>query len=145
MELYQSESKRLGIHSNVTYTGRLPHSKVICKYKEADSFPLPRPFRLYSQAGFPTKLGEYLITGKPVVTTSTGDIPFYLEDKESAYLVNDGSPDSFAEKVIECIMDKDSSKIGSEGRQIAINSFSIESAAARVKQFFLDNANILDR
>jgi glycosyltransferase involved in cell wall biosynthesis len=54
---------------------------------------------LQSTGGFPTKLGEYLATGKPVVVTKVGDIPKYLEDGVSAYLVVPDDNKAFAEKL----------------------------------------------
>lgn len=129
----------LGIGKAVRFLGMMPHAEVMKRYCTADAFLLPRPFRLYSRAGFPTKLGEYLITGNPVITTATGDIPLYLEDGVSAYLVNDSSSDSFAERVVQCIIDSNSSEVGERGRQVAQESFSIEASARRIKSFFQEN------
>lgn len=41
----------------------------------------------YVSGGFPTKLGEYLLSGVPVVATLAGEIGLYLTDRENAILV----------------------------------------------------------
>lgn len=139
IRLYHERSRSIGIEKSVEFSGVLPHNEVIEKFRYADAFLLPRPFRAYSKAGFPSKLGEYLATGKPVITTATGDIPLYLEDGTSAYLVHDSSSESFSEKVIQCIMDSTSGKVGLAGRQVAEDSFSIEASATRIRSFFQEH------
>lgn len=65
--------------------------------KNAEALVLDRPNSLQAQYGFPTKLGEYLLTGNPVVVTKVGDIPLYLKDGVSALLSEDRNPKEFAE------------------------------------------------
>ena len=46
---------------------------------------LARPDNIQAKGGFPTKLGEYLATGNPVVVTKVGEIPNYLIDGVNAF------------------------------------------------------------
>lgn len=46
-----------------------------------------RPYRRSSNAGFPTKLGESMMVGTPVVANDTGDICMYLCDRENGMVV----------------------------------------------------------
>jgi glycosyltransferase involved in cell wall biosynthesis len=108
------------------------------RYSFADAFLLPRPFRPYSKAGFPSKLGEYLLAGKPVISTATGDIPLYLEDGVSAYLVENDSSEAFSDKILRCVKDSDSLKVGMMGREVALDSFSIEATSKRLRSFFME-------
>lgn len=133
---YQTVCSELGISDTVNFLGKLPHKEVISHYHEAHAFLLPRPFRPYSQAGFPSKLGEYLATGKPVITTGTGDIPMYLEDGISAYVVMDDSPEAFANRTVEAVGHSKAYDIGQKGAKIAKKSFSIEATARRIESFF---------
>ena len=63
--------------------------KYLCNAK---LLALARPDSIQAQGGFPTKLGEYLATGRPVVVTKVGEIPDYLEDGVNAFLsdINSG-------------------------------------------------------
>ncbi|NOQ22423.1 MAG: glycosyltransferase [Candidatus Aegiribacteria sp.] len=133
---YRTICKELGIYDSVDFLGKLPHKKVISHYQNAHAFLLPRPFRLYSQAGFPSKLGEYLATGKPVITTGTGDIPMYLEDGVSAYIVMDDSPEAFAKKTVKAVSHSKAYDIGQMGAKVAKENFSIEATAQRIESFF---------
>ena len=73
--------------------------------------------------GFPTKLGEYLATGNPVVVTKVGEITDYL-DNGCAYLAEPDSVQSFSDKLIEALTNENSNIVGNKGRDIAIKYFS---------------------
>lgn len=47
---------------------------------------LPRPESKQAQGGFPTKLGEYLASGKPVIVTKVGEIPKLISDDEVFFI-----------------------------------------------------------
>ena len=53
------------------------------------------PNKDFESGGFPTKLGEYLATGKPVICTKVSEIPKYLNNT-SAILIE---PDNHSELV----------------------------------------------
>ncbi len=66
---------------------------------KAEVLVLARPDNIQSAGGFPTKLGEYLATGKPAVITNVGEISEYLEDGISAYISPPNNPSVFAQKL----------------------------------------------
>lgn len=91
---------------------------------------------------FPTKLGHYLGSATPVVTTGLGDATFYLEDGKSACLVPPDDAKAFAEKVILLIRDsRRALTIGRAGRHVAIEHFSIQAHKTQLAQFFAEVAN----
>lgn len=55
---------------------------------------LIRPQRRSSNAGFPTKLGEYFAAGLPIIANDTGDICLYLEDGKNGILLDNNSKES---------------------------------------------------
>lgn len=138
LDKYNTICRKLNIQIAVQFMGKISHNEVLSRYAGADAFLLPRPFREYSAAGFPTKLGEYLACGKPVIAYGTGDIPLYLVDGESAYLVSTDAPGFFAETIIRAIIDSSSGTIGQKGADVAEKHFSIHAASRRIKKFFMD-------
>lgn len=112
--------------NSVNMLGVIEHSKIPDILCECGILILPRPFTLISKAGFPSKLAEYLALEKPVVVTATGDIPLYLHDGVSAYLVYSDSPAEFADKVLQAIENPDEARrIARNGRKVAEESFSL--------------------
>ena len=97
---------------------------------------LARAEGLFSTAGFPTKLGEYLASGKPVVTTATGGIPRYLRSGVDAFLVHSGDTVAFAE-TLRYVMShpEHATEVGLRGRQIALKEFSNVRHGARLIEF----------
>lgn len=86
----------------------------------ADVLLLPRSKGEFSTAGFPNKLGEYLASGRPVVVTRVGDIPNYLVDRESAFLVEPDDCAAFSAALVTALTDRDlADRVGAEGQAVA--------------------------
>lgn len=59
----------------ISYMGFIPHQQVLQLYQHADILINPRPSHpLSTRYVFPSKLVEYLATGKLVITTATADV-----------------------------------------------------------------------
>ena len=119
--------KERKISSRVEFVGRIRADEVPGRLMAASILVLPRAWGKFSEAGFPTKLGEYLATGRPVVVSGTGDIPFYLADKVNAYLVMEEGTLAFAE-TLRYVMShlEEASLVGLQGRVVAERNFDVE-------------------
>lgn len=114
----------LGLQDSVQITGIIPASKIPQLLKDAEILALDRPYSLQTQCGFPTKLGEYLLTGNPVVLTRVGDIPLFLKDGESALIAEERNAQDFALKLIWAIENpEEAKKIGKVGALVARQHF----------------------
>ena len=102
----------------------LPHDDAVSVMKGAACLVLARPDSLQARAGFPTKLGEYLATGRPVVVTRTGEIDRFLVDGESAYLAESGNVEDIARQICAVLADAGKAeRIGATGRDVALREF----------------------
>lgn len=116
--------KQLGLEDRINLTGIVKAEDMPQMLKNAEALLLARPDSLQAKNGFPTKLGEYLLTGNPVVITKTGDIPLYLKDGVSACLVEPGNCQEFAEKVLWALNNpNDAKEIGRKGKEVALKNF----------------------
>lgn len=114
----------LGIKERVVFTGMVKAADMPQLLKNAEVLALDRPDNLQAKYGFPTKLGEYLLTENPVVVTSVGDIPNFLKDGESALIAKPSDVDDFSSKLIWALTHKkEASVIGRCGKIVAMNSF----------------------
>ena len=126
----------LEISDRVVFTGKVDNARIPKYLNEASVLALARPSSLQAQGGFPTKLGEYLATGNPVVLTDVGEITDYLKDRESAYISKPDSVDLFAQKLDECLSDRElSSEVGKKGYAVALKHFHYTSKAPELKKF----------
>ncbi len=134
--------KTLGI-KNVIFFGPVSRDEIPSLLCNAKILALARPSSLQSTGGFPTKLGEYLSTGKPVVVTKVGDIPRYLKDRYNAYLVDPDDNEQFANKISEILDNYDKAlQIASEGKKLVYNDFSYAKQAKRMQEFFLEQGPV---
>lgn len=116
--------QELGLAKSVVFTGRIPAEQMPQLLKDAKILALARPNNKQAKYGFPTKLGEYLMTENPVVVTSVGDIPLFLKDGVSALMASPDNDEQFAEKVIWALDHPvESEKIGKRGKKVALSSF----------------------
>ena len=123
---YLSElCNRLNVGSSVIFTGKVSYEIMPQKLMNASILALSRPNNKQNQYGFPTKLGEYLATGNPVVVTYVGEIPNYIIDGENGYIALPDSVDSFAQKLIQAANDLEQGKnVGLCGKQLVQSVFS---------------------
>lgn len=76
---------------SVVVHGKVDQREMVNILLNADYAVFVRPRRRSSDAGFPTKLGESMACGLPVIANDTGDISLYLEDGVNGYLLSDNT------------------------------------------------------
>ena len=91
--------KDLGITDLVQFTGMVMSEDMPCLLCEAQMLALARPDNDQARYGFPTKLGEYLATGKPVVVTNVGEIGLFLKDMDNCRMAQPGDEKDFSDKM----------------------------------------------
>jgi glycosyltransferase involved in cell wall biosynthesis len=135
-EKLRNKIKILGIDDKVIFTGYVHRDKMPEYLCRSMVLVLSRPNNVQAQAGFPTKLGEYLAAGRPVLVTSVGDIPKYITDKKNGYLAIPGNSVDFADRLNEILDDMTSANIvGMEGRKLAHNVFNSNYQAQQIVEF----------
>jgi glycosyltransferase involved in cell wall biosynthesis len=89
-----------------------------------------------SQASFPSKLTEYLATGRPVISVNVGEISEYLADGVNAYIVEPGNKEKLAAKIDQVIQRYDSAlETASRGKELAYSVFNYQYQAKRIIPF----------
>lgn len=130
--------EKLGLSQSVFWMKEYSRDQIPNIICNADLLVLPRPDSKQAQGGFPTKLGEYLATGKPVCATRVGEIPDYLSDNESVFFAEPGSVESFAEAMERALGDYENAKrVGANGRKVAEEHFN-KDVQARKLMWFLE-------
>jgi glycosyltransferase involved in cell wall biosynthesis len=127
---------RLGLAGRVAFSGAVTRSDIPARLGAGDILALPRASGTFSTGGFPTKLADYLATGRPVVVTSTGDISQYLQDGVSAFLAPPDDTAAFA-RVLRHVMShpEEARAVGLRGREVAESQFNSYLHGARIIEF----------
>jgi glycosyltransferase involved in cell wall biosynthesis len=121
---FRGLAETLDIADRVEFTGQVVRAEIPRYLSEASVVVLARPSSQQADAGFPTKLGEYLASGRPAVVTRTSDIAQYVTDGESAYLVPPDDVDALTARLRDVLADPAAAAIvGAAGRRVAESSF----------------------
>lgn len=132
----------LGIKDKVVFTGMVAAEQMPQLLKDATILALDRPDSIQAQNGFPTKLGEYLMTENPVVVTKVGDIPLFLKDGYSALLAEQRNAVEFASKLCWALEHpQDASVIGQRGKEVALREFNYLTESKKIIDFINDKHN----
>ena len=121
-------------NERIIFTGRVSRDEIPALLVNAKALALARPSGLQSTGGFPTKLGEYLSTGNPVVVTAVGDIPLYLNESNS-FIVEPNNNEAFAEKLVSIFNDYPAAmEIGKRGKDVANQNFNYKVQAPVIEK-----------
>ncbi len=121
------------LQDRIVFTGLVDYSRMPELLKGAEALVLARSDNKQATYGFPTKLGEYLLTGKPVVVTRTGEIDHFLEDMTSAFIVEPNNPEALAEKIIWALENpKLSEEIAHRGQRVAMENFNYKIESEKI-------------
>jgi glycosyltransferase involved in cell wall biosynthesis len=137
VERAKSLVRDLGLQTRTRFTGDIGREQLPEVLRSAAVFVLPRAAGTFSKAGLPNKLGEYLSIGRAVVVTANGDIPRYVQDGVSAFLVDPEDQDGFAERLRHALEDpEDAAAVGVRGRDVAVRELDYRRHGARLVEFF---------
>lgn len=108
--------EKLKNHTYIIFKGLLSDGEFYNLLKNADVMCMCRTNSAFSNAGFPFKLGEYLATGNPVISTKATDVTKYLTS-DDAYLIESNNPEQICEALISISENQE------EARRIGRNGF----------------------
>jgi glycosyltransferase involved in cell wall biosynthesis len=113
------------LSESIKLTGSKP-TNIIPSYLFHAKGIVMAPPKDFESGGFPTKLGEFLMSGTPVITTAVSDIPKYLNNSNS-YIVKTNSPEDIEKAMIQIVSDNKRAKIvGLKGKELAQIHFNAE-------------------
>ncbi|MDY0285423.1 MAG: glycosyltransferase family 4 protein [Kiritimatiellia bacterium] len=126
--------KERDITDKILFIGKKDSNEIPVLLMEAD-FLIMAPPENFSSGGFPTKLGEYLATGKPVICTSVSEVPLYLNNTNSIIIKPNNKKEliDVLSAIIQAPMKYE--KIGKNGRLIAEKIFNINAHSNSLIKF----------
>jgi glycosyltransferase involved in cell wall biosynthesis len=135
----QGEIERIlkedGMTHAVTLAGAIQHDQVPSYLAACDVLLSPHVQNNDGSVffGSPTKLFEYMASGKPIVASPVGQIGEVLRDGESALFMQPGNPASLAENIVRLSKDdRLRSILGKNARKDAVDRFSWKQNADKV-------------
>lgn len=121
----------------IKYLTKLPERDLFSCYKNALALLIPLRPTFQDIARFPHKIGEYLASGNPVISTNYGEVKYYFKDKDNMLIAETYDVQQFIEKMQFVIDNPELAKqIGLNGKKIASQIFDYREKAAEIDDFF---------
>jgi glycosyltransferase involved in cell wall biosynthesis len=99
--------KEMEIEDLVFFTGLVEYEEVRNHLSKCKILAITRPKNVQTDAGFPTKLGEYMALRKPVLATDFGEIEKYFTNGKEIVIACCNDPASIAGKILWMIENDD--------------------------------------
>ncbi len=121
----------------VHFTGYLTDQEYEEQVSHAQALVLLHSDSSESRSCFPSRLPEFLSTGRPVITSGVGDIPLYLRNNVHAILL---SPRNSADELVSAILrlagnPQQATQMGIDGRAHALEEFSPTNLGRSLESF----------
>lgn len=134
--LLETLINQLRLRDRVIIKGRIPFEQVPTILKGAKILVASQPNTKRAEGGFPTKMGEYFMTGVPAILTDVGEINKYVKDGVNAFIVEPENPEKYAEKLCYILDNyKSALKVAKNAVDMIVNNYSCESAALKIESF----------
>ena len=138
-EIYKEASAQGLLSEHIEFAGHVDEFTLHALYRSAFALLMPLPDDDRSMTRLPNKMGEYLASGRPVITCRIGDLREILTDGVSAYIAEPGNIESFAEKMLSALRNPfKADQIGAAGRAEGIRYLDYPIHAFSLSQFFSD-------
>ena len=136
VKILLAEAKRLGCAEGIRFPGYVKWDELKRLYSEAAALLIPLPDDGRSRSRFPWKIGDYLSSARPVITTEVGDIGCYLQDGHNAFVAKPGDMRAFADKIQFVLENAEiATKVGQRGRETARENFDFRGHGSRLLEF----------
>ena len=128
---------KYSLENNIVFTGYLAEDELRHYQANCTMVIINKYDSLQNKYCFATKLSEYLVMKRPVVTTNIGEAMNFLKNGVNAYIVEPGNPQLIAEKIIEIFNNPiDAKKIGESGYELTKKEFNYLYQGKRIIDFF---------
>lgn len=134
------------LRSRVRFLGRVSDEQYPKVLTHASCLVLPRPDSQIVRAAFPTRLPEFLSSGRPVLTSDVPDVPHYLDAGVHAEIVRGDSPKALAQGLLKLWKDPSRAEnIGRAGQRRCREVFDYRQHTEKLYIFLLENSKSLKR
>lgn len=135
-EIIESQINKLNLEKYVHLKGRASYNEVPEILMKSHILVNSQPNTQRAKGGFPTKLGEYLLTGVPSIFTDSGDIATYVLDGVHAHLVGPERPDLYAGKLRYVLENYAlAQSVASAGRDFVLEEFDSKNQTEKLLNF----------
>jgi len=134
--IIEREINKLDLKKSVILKGMASYEEVPQILSKAKILVTSQPDTKRAEGGFPTKMGEYMMSGVPCILTDVGEISKYVRNKDTVFMVPPEDPQIYAEMMLYVLENYQEAKAVAERAQKYIcNNFSARAAGQQIISF----------
>lgn len=127
------------LNNSIKFLGYLNENELRYCQKNSLLFIINKYDNFQNKFCFPTKLGEYLMTSRPVIITDIGDLREYFINNYNAYIVKPEDTSQIADRILYILSNPElSNLVGIEGKRVADSYFNYKKQASKINNFFVE-------
>jgi glycosyltransferase involved in cell wall biosynthesis len=135
----------LNLEGKIQLLGFVNSEDLFCYNYLADILFACRTSSPYANHGFPWKLGEYCMTGKPIIATRVSDIEVYFKDDKNLFIVEPNDSSAIIKKIDYIFNNYEQAlMVGEKGKEAALNSFDYIKRTKELSEFIVKTRNSED-
>lgn len=136
----QDHINHLNLGKNTELVGFVRREDLTCYNLMAQILLVCRTNSEFANYGFPWKLGEYCMTGRPILATNVSDIGLYFKNGKDIFLVEPENSKAIAEKMIYILKNYDKALSVAENTRVAAEeNFDYVKQTKRIIEFIKKN------
>jgi glycosyltransferase involved in cell wall biosynthesis len=140
MQRVKEHIQQLNLQDKIQLLGFVSSQELIRYNSIADILFVCRTSSPFANHGFPWKLGEYCMTGKPIIATNVSDIEHYFTDNENLFIVEPNNSKAIVEKVTYIFNNYERAlEVAKNGKATAVKCFDYLEKTNELKQFIKRN------
>lgn len=138
-EALMDHIKKMKKGDRVKIFKNVPHHKIPDLYAPAIGLLIPMRPTLQDAARFPHKIGEYVASGAPMISSNFGEVKYYFKDMENGFVAEEYKVEQFTEKMQYIIENPDKAKeIGQKGKETGLQEFNFLHYGENLKKFLVN-------
>jgi len=132
------------INNFVFETGEIKEKKIPIYLSACDILVLPMENNIANNGRWPSKINDYLASGRPIISTPISDIKMIFKTEKIGILAED-NPEEFSDAILKLLRDKNlQTYLGKKGKEYAEKKLNWEILVIDLNKFYykvLENKN----
>lgn len=129
----------LNLENRIFFKGRIGYKEVPQTLCDATILVTSQPNTKRAEGGFPTKMGEYMMSHTPMLVTDVGEIHNYVQDGVTTFMVPPEAPKAYADKLRYILTHQEvAEEVADNAYKYAVNHFGCKQVTKPLVKFLGD-------
>jgi glycosyltransferase involved in cell wall biosynthesis len=123
----------------IVFTGEQPFSKIPYYLSASDVLVLPMEDSNIERARFPIRLGDYMASGRPIVSNAVGEAKYVIESEECGLTCEPNDIEGFADIILKVVNNRElQERFGTRARKSAEEKYSWQNLTEKLDLIYKD-------